>query len=189
MARATATSSSANAGRSPVSTPCVEVSESNTLPLGNGSRTTSPIATTVSMSARSLRRRGAAMGSDIFPTVAAAFFKPRKLGVHLDSSRSNRYIRVWGWLYVTVLPNADSWLTVSLGCDSLVTSPSGPYQTVGLGGQIAYLRAFSSRGGRRCSYSVCRRWRSQQSPSGRRKPLCRPRGTVLTRLPPAASHT
>jgi len=57
MARPTAISSRANAGRSPASTPCVEVNENNTLPLGNGSTTTSPTTAAASMSTRTLRRR------------------------------------------------------------------------------------------------------------------------------------
>jgi hypothetical protein len=67
-ARAAATISIARAGMSPVSTPCVWVSGSSTSPLGNGSTTTSPMATTASTSARILR--------------------PRRLRVDLSSMRS-----------------------------------------------------------------------------------------------------
>jgi hypothetical protein len=44
MTKWAATSSIASAGMSPVPMPCVSVSESSTSPLGNGSRTTSPMA-------------------------------------------------------------------------------------------------------------------------------------------------
>ena len=71
MMRPAATSSKANAGRSPASTPCVEVSESSTLPLGNGSTTTSPTATAASTNARSLRRLCVCIRLGISPTVPA----------------------------------------------------------------------------------------------------------------------
>jgi hypothetical protein len=56
---------------SPLSTPCVEVSESSTSPLGNGSTTMSPMAKAASTSAKSLRWRRARVGLDISSTVAA----------------------------------------------------------------------------------------------------------------------
>ena len=70
-ARQAATRSIVSAGMSPVSTPCVWVSDSSTSPLGNGSTTTSPIATAAITSAKSLRLWRLGVGLDIPSTVAA----------------------------------------------------------------------------------------------------------------------
>jgi hypothetical protein len=51
--------------------PCIEVRESDALPLWNGSMTTSPTAMVASTSASSLRRKRVCLRLDIFPTVPA----------------------------------------------------------------------------------------------------------------------
>jgi hypothetical protein len=79
-ARQAATRSIASAGMSPVSTPCVWVSESSTSPLGKGSTTTSPTATAAKTSAKSLRQRRVGLGLDIPSTVAARVLSCRKPG-------------------------------------------------------------------------------------------------------------
>jgi hypothetical protein len=75
------------------------VSESSTLPLGNGSRTTSPMATAASTHAMSLRRRRVCIRLDISLTVPARVLRGRNVRRRHPPrrSRANRSaVHTWG---------------------------------------------------------------------------------------------